>query len=218
MAVQSEKLSNYHTSLGFLSKMNSTLTLVVSISLILNLLLSLSLVMSIKKKQIVVSIDNQGLPVPMQITNQNLQNLINWRQFLETFVQKMYSWNSSTYVEQIRSALPLMANDMREEYFTQIEKNDVIQTITDGKITSVIQIKNLESTSVTKYKEGYMAEVEGIKLRVVDFVTRETPVKLQIAFRPVSLSGDNIWGFEVFEFHEENLQELVPQDMTGDKE
>ena len=130
----------------------------------------------------------------------------------------MYSWNSSTYVEQIRSALPLMANDMREEYLTQIEKNDVIQTITDGKITSVIQIKNLESTSVTKYKEGYMAEVEGIKLRVVDFVTRETPVKLQIAFRPVSLSGDNIWGFEVFELHEENLQELVPQDMTGDKE
>lgn len=218
MAVQSEKIQNFHMSIGFLSKINSTLTLVVSISLILNLVLAISLTMALKRKQIVVSIDQQGLPVPMKITNQNLENLINWRQFLETFVQKMYAWNSNTYVDQIRSALPLMADDMRQEYLNQIEKNDIIQTITEGKITSVIQIKNLDSVKVVKYKEGYKAEIEGIKLRVVDFITRETPVKIQIAFRPVSLTSDNIWGFEVFEFHEENLQELVPQgnSETGD--
>lgn len=157
------------------------------------------------KEQIVVGIDKNGMPIPMEVKNQDIENLINYRQFITYLLNRLYDWNNETYVAQIQKALPLMAEDIRSDYLKEVEEGGYIETINKYEMTSSIQIRKFLEDSAREYKDGYIIDVETVKLRITDFIDRSSIVRISVAFRPTTISSDNIWGLEVFELEETTI-------------
>jgi|GEM_PF-2393358 len=194
-----EKFTN---PLANLSTAYQTLKIVTFILLVVVIGLTVSLIITLNKEQIVVGVNKQGVPIPMEIKDKRVENMINYKQFITYFLNSVYDWNSDTYIDQIEKALPLMAEDIRGDYIQEMKKGGYIETIKKNQITSSIQVKKILTDKAKKYKDGYLVKVQAVKLRVTDFIDRTSPVKIKIAFRPVDISSKNIWGLEVFEIKE----------------
>jgi hypothetical protein len=188
--------------LADLSNAYQTLKVICFILLIFLGVLTYSFFQLSRREQIVVGIDNNGMPVPMEVKQVGIENLINYKQFITYLLNCLYNWNNETYIEQIRRALPLLAEDIRKEYLSEVEEGGYIDTIRQYKIISSIQIKRFLEDTARTYKDGFIIDVEAIKLRVTDFIDRTSTVRISVAFRPTNFTPDNIWGLEVFEIVE----------------
>jgi len=191
--------------LADLSNAYQTLKIICFILVILLGVLTYSFFQLSNREQIVVGIDGSGIPVPMEVKEENIENLINYKQFITYLLNCLYNWNSETYIDQIKKALPLMADDIQKDYLMEVEEGGYIDTINHYKITSSIQIRRFLEDTAREYKDGFIIEIIAVKLRVTDFIDRTSTVKVSIAFRPTDISNENIWGLEMFELKEQRI-------------
>lgn len=181
-----------------LSKNNQLLT-ILTIALAIALLISLILNFIIaSKKEMVVGVDKMGLAVPLEIQKESVANLIDYKIFLTTFLTRIYEWNSETYINQIRLALPLMAEDIRFEFLQKIKDSQLTKDIEENRIVSTIQLQPVPD-GLVKYKDGFQVEIDAIKIRITDYaVDRTEAIRLVVGFRKCRLTKDNFYGLEVF--------------------
>ncbi len=175
-------------------------------SFIFNIILSLCLIIVSASKEKIIGIDQQGIPYPVEVINQKLSDLISFRQFLSFFLTTLYSWHPDTYEDQMNSILAFMSPELKSEYRKYIAESDLINKIKRNKVSSVISIKNINTDTLEVYQDGYRIRIEAIKANITSLKDELVqPVEFTIAFRKISPSKYNLWGFEVFELKESNL-------------
>jgi hypothetical protein len=184
-------------------KVGYQLSKVIIIVLSLALLTSLGINFTLAgKRQLVVGIDSNMLPVPLRVKKMNLERLIDYKQFLISFLNRLYYWDTDTFQSQKRLALGLMTSEVQKQYIEIVENEPFTSLIKDGKMISAITPLKI-SDQVEKYKDGYITELEANKIRIINHaLDRVSRVKFRIAFRSCEANDENFWGFEVFELTE----------------
>lgn len=192
-----------------LSKHNQHL-IILTIALAISLLLSLIICFFVAiKKEMVVGIDKMGLAVPLEVQKESIANLIDYKIFITTFLTRIFEWNSQTYINQIKLALPLMAEDIRSEFLQKIKDSQLLKDIEENRIVSTIQLQPIPNELI-KFKDGYQVEIDAIKIRITDYsVDRTEAVKLVVGFRKCRLTKDNFYGLEVFYLSEYPISDPV---------
>lgn len=195
----------YINPIAYLSSYVQILKITVMALVIILLILSFSIYKLSAKQQIVVGLDQNNMPVPMEIKSEEIGNLINYKQFISYFLVTLYSWDNNTYISTIRSVVPMMADTTKDQYLKILQEKKYLDVFKEQKITSVIKIIRIKEDTIIKYKSGFQIKVEATKIRLVDFIEREQIVEFTIGFRPCRPSQDNIWGLEIFELYERLL-------------
>lgn len=186
----------------------SYFTKIIVFSLIILLLIeSIALVILINRKPRVVVVSSEGIPLPNKVTDKELTNLINTKQFILFFLNQLYDYNKDNYVEKIKGAFPLMSKSLQEQYLNEIETGGYIEQVNKYEITSSLTVKRITDSDIKKLQDnkGYLVKVNATKLKVTDFIDRNIDVNIEIGYRPAKFTKDNIWGLEVFYIKEENL-------------
>ena len=200
---------------NLLHKYIVTITIALIVSFLFNLILISTLHVIAREKTKIVGIDEQGMPYKMKEINDNLKNLTNRKRFVEYFIEKLYHWNKDTYIRNVKTIIPLMANDIRGTYINMIDTNSYSKKVDEDNIQSLIDVEPINS-EFKPYKEGYTIEVVATKIRIVEFIKRETIVKFIVSIRPCNYTEDNIWGLEVFEFSESPIKDLSTDENQKD--
>lgn len=195
----------YINPIAYLSSYVQILKITVMALVIILLILSFSIYKLSAKQQIVVGLDQNNMPVPMEIKSEEIGNLINYKQFISYFLVTLYSWDNNTYISTIRSVVPMMADTTKDQYLKILQEKKYLDVFKEQKITSVIKIIRIKEDTIIKYKSGFQIKVEATKIRLVDFIERKQIVEFTIGFRPCRPSQDNIWGLEIFELYERLL-------------
>lgn len=189
--------NNYQTSL--------LLKITVFVLLLSNVVLGGCLYLVINKSPIVIGLSDHGVPEAYPVKEAPLSHLVNYQYFITVFLNHIYDWDYKNYAGNIKKALPLMSNSMREEYMEEIKRGGYIDQVNEYQLTSSLTIRQIDSENITPYQGGYRIKVVAQKLKIHDFIDRSIPVEILVAFRPTNISSDNIWGLEIFEMKERNI-------------
>ncbi len=175
-------------------------------SFILNIILAICLMVVSASKDKIIGIDDQGIPYPVEIINQDYADLISFRKFLSFFLTTLYSWYPESYEQQMNDILVFMSSDLRTEYRKYIAQSDLVNKVKENKITNVIRINNINTDTLAAYEDGYIIKIDAVKANITSLKEELLqPVEFTIAFRKIVPSKINLWGFEVFELKESNL-------------
>lgn len=199
-------------SITGLSSAVQILRLTTIILFIIVLLLTICLVKAINRQQIFIKVDEDGKAIPTEILEDNAFNLINYKQFLTDFLERAYCWTPSTFQRQIESALPLMDEEAQIYFRKELKQNQTYEIITKNKITNILIVKYIDTSSIKPTDYGWLINVDALKLRIIEventqgiFSTKPVPVRFTIGFKTAPISRENIWGFKVCYLYEEEI-------------
>lgn len=175
------------------------------ILLITNIIFGIAYMRLAGKQQVVVGINQDGIPQNVVYKGSNISNLVNHKQFITHFLNLIYDWNKDNYKENIERATDYMNRSLTSNYLDEIDRGGFIEQVQEYEMTSSLTIQQIKDDSLIQYKDGYQITVNAMKLRITDFIDRSIPVEIDIAFRPTEVSKNNIWGLEIFEIKERNI-------------
>lgn len=175
------------------------------ILLITNIIFGIAYMKLAGKQQVVVGVNNNGIPEEVVYKGSNISNVVNHKQFLTHILNMVYDWNKDNYKSNIEKATPYMSKSLTANYLEEIQRGGFIDQVIEYEMTSSLTIQSINDDSLVKYKDGYKITVNALKLRITDFIDRTIPVEIDIAFRPVEVSKNNLWGLEIFELKERNI-------------
>lgn len=190
-------------------KNKSFLSLFLKITTIILLLTNITLGVAYMrlsaKQQVVVGINEEGIPQNTIYKGSNISNLVNQKQFMTHTLNLIYDWNKDNYRKNIEKATNFMSNDLKNNYLEEIKRGGFIEQVEEYEMTSSLTIQSIDDDSLEKYKDGYKITISAVKLRITDFIDRTIPVEIDVAFRPVKVDNNNLWGLEIFEIKERNI-------------
>ena len=213
MTKQTEQLNaireNYISPMVAISQSLKTWQL-ISIFLAICLLGSLLLnVIQSLRNPLILAVDKEGAPELLSIThNRQISDLTDYQVFLTVFVDRLYNWKSSNYKDQIKAALTLMDSNLKNQYLAKLKAGDYETILAKGMLDTKITVKSI-SSQITKYKDGYKAEILAVKTEPADEGLINTTTKFQIGLRQIPANQENFWGLEVFEIKEEQVAKGV---------
>lgn len=175
------------------------------ILLITNITLGVAYMKLSAKQQVVVGINEKGIPQNVVYKGSNISNLVNHKQFLTQFLNLVYDWNKENYKQNIERATNFMNKNLTANYLDEIKRGGFIEQVEEYEMTSSLTIQSINEDSLKQYQDGYIITVNAMKLRITDFIDRSIPVEIDIAFRPTDITKNNIWGLEIFEIKERNV-------------
>lgn len=164
------------------------------------------------KQQLVVKVDDQGIPESLKIQkNKQITDFVSMPLFIRTYLDYLFNWDQNTYSLKCSLILPLMAPDIRKEFQEDQMKNDYLSAIkATNTISSITVLSVLDK--LIPYKDGYITEVKAIKTRIVnEHIDLQVMSTFQIAYRKVTPTPDNIWGYQVF-----MTNEYIEGDVKGE--
>lgn len=151
------------------------------------------------KQQLIVRVNDQGIPEVLKIQkDKQITDFVSMPLFIRTYLDYLFNWNQNTYTLKCSLILPLMAPDLRKEFSDEQIANDYLDAI---KVTNTISNITVLSVidKVIPYKDGFITEAKTIKTRIIkDHIDSEVMSTFQIAYRKVTPTPDNIWGYQVF--------------------
>lgn len=179
---------------------------IITILLIIIILLSGALFYSLKKQQLVVSVDNEKFSETLPVISNNMGNLVAYKQFITTFLNLLYCWDYETRSENIKQATYYMTNSAIKDYQEElVEKGRSAEDVEEYKLTNVLT--RIQIIDVQTIKKGeYQAKIRGLKLKIHDFIARPIPVEITLGFKLADISKYNYWGLEIYKFKEVNLE------------
>lgn len=162
------------------------------------------------KEQLVVKVDDQGIPEPLKIQkDKQVTDFVSMPLFIRTYLDYLYNWDQRTYSLKCSLILPLMAPDIRKEFQEEQNKNNYLEAIQKTDTISSITVLSVID-KIIPYQDGYITEVKAVKTRIMNQkIDSEVLSTFQIAYRKVTPTPDNIWGYQVFmisEFREGEIK------------
>jgi len=193
-------IENFVNPIACLSSANNVLKLITFILLVIIIILSISLYVVSSKNQIVVAI-NDSLPISLNIIDDSIANLINYKQFVIHFLSCLYNWNPDTFYDQTIKATNLMGNNIRKDYIALATDKAYITNIINYRITNAFQVSRMDEKSVIS-SNVFKLVVYGTKLRITEFIDRTTEVAIVLTIKTIPATKNNIWGLEVIGIEE----------------
>lgn len=210
-----KKVNEYISYTNHLKSSNIVLKYSLVVSLFLSVILSGIVLYNTIRGPFIVEKDMQGLPVPLSVSEERLADIATYETFLSDFLIRLYSWDKDTYILQVNKVYNYMSPLLKEDFIRKIEKDKTVESIKKDKIVSSIVIDKI-NPNVKKEKNTYTAEVDAIRYRVTDFISRVNPVTFYITFQPSRINRNNVYGLEVVSFEEFSRGELIPEQNKGE--
>jgi hypothetical protein len=172
------------------------------------------------RDRIVVAIDQLGQPHQAQVQDEEIHNVVNYKQFIRSFLGHMWSWDEKTFPHQINSLKKLMTEECWNDLALEIKKENYIERIRDYELTSsIVPPKEIPEAKIYYNDQGkrigWYVSFKAAKITFSDVIKREEAQKYditfntnklvkvyryEIVFKNTELTPENIWGLKVFKF------------------